>query len=79
KSPDFGRSFRNMTRAFTYVTYHSHISAVPSIEARNSQAHSIGLGAMGLHTYLAQNLIDYGSKTAVDFTIIYYMLRNYRT
>lgn len=79
KSPDFGRSVRTMTRALTYVTDHSHISAVPSIEAGNSQAHSIGLGAMGLHSYLAQNLIDYGSKTAVEFTNIYFMLLNYWT
>ncbi|MFX3872693.1 ribonucleotide-diphosphate reductase subunit alpha, partial [Streptococcus suis] len=57
KSPDFGRSVRTMTRALSYVTDHSHISAGPSIEAVNSQAHSIGIGAIGLHSYLAQNFI----------------------
>lgn len=79
KSPDFGRSVRAMTRALTFVTDHSHISAVPSIEAGNSRAHSIGLGAMGLHSYLAQQLIEYGSEESVEFTNIYFMLLNYWT
>lgn len=79
KSPDFGLSVRTMTRALTYVTDHSHISAVPSIKEGNSQAHSIGLGAMGLHSFLAQNLIEYGSAESVEFTNIYFMLLNYWT
>lgn len=79
QSPDFGLSVRTMTRALTFVTDHSHISAVPSIENGNDQAHSIGLGAMGLHSYLAQQLIDFGSETAVEFTNIYFMLLNYWT
>lgn len=79
KSPDFGRSVRTMTRALTYVTDHSDIVAVPTVANGNKLAHSIGLGAMGLHSYLAQNLIEYGSSDAVDFTNIYFMLLNYWT
>ncbi|TCD46792.1 class 1b ribonucleoside-diphosphate reductase subunit alpha [Streptococcus sp. X16XC17] len=79
KSPDFGRSVRTMTRALTYVTDHSNIVAVPTVANGNKLAHSIGLGAMGLHSFLAQNLIEYGSADAVDFTNIYFMLLNYWT
>ncbi len=79
QSPDFGKSIRTMTRALTYVTDHSHIVAVPSIDNGNQQAHSIGLGAMGLHSYLAQNLMHYGSAESVEFTSIYFMLMNYWT
>ena len=54
-SPDFGKSVRAMTRALTYVSDHSHINAVASIKHGNEMSHAIGLGAMGLHTYLALN------------------------
>lgn len=78
-SPDFGRSIRAMTRALTFVTDHSSIDAVPTIKNGNSQAHTIGLGAMGLHTYLAQHHMHYGSPESIEFTDIYFMLMNYWT
>ena len=34
---------------------------------------------MGLHSYLAQQLIEYGSPESVEFTSIYFMLMNYWT
>ena len=61
-SPDFGRSIRAMTRALTFVTDSSSIDAVPSIKNGNQQAHTFGLGAMGLHSYLAKNHIEYISS-----------------
>ena len=70
-SPDFGRSIRAMVRALTFVTDSSHIVAVPTIDHGNKLAHSFGLGAMGLHSYLAQQLIEYGSPESVEFTSIY--------
>ncbi|MCB5082544.1 class 1b ribonucleoside-diphosphate reductase subunit alpha [Streptococcus mutans] len=78
-SPDFGRSIKAMTRALTFVTDSSHIDAVPSIKNGNKQAHTFGLGAMGLHSYLAQNHIEYGSPESIEFTDIYFMLMNYWT
>ena len=78
-SPDFGRSVRAMTRALTFVSDHSNIEAVPSIQKGNHLNHAIGLGAMGLHTYLAINQIEYGSPTALEFTSVYFMLLNYWT
>ncbi|EHJ53173.1 class 1b ribonucleoside-diphosphate reductase subunit alpha [Streptococcus macacae] len=78
-SPDFGRSIKAMTRALTFVTDSSSINAVPSIKKGNAQAHTFGLGAMGLHSYLAQNHIAYGSPESIEFTDIYFMLMNYWT
>ncbi|WNZ97669.1 class 1b ribonucleoside-diphosphate reductase subunit alpha [Streptococcus iniae] len=78
-SPDFGRSIKAMTRALTYVTDSSSIDAVPTIKHGNEQAHTFGLGAMGLHSYLAQHHIEYGSPESVEFTDIYFMLMNYWT
>ncbi|GLB47167.1 ribonucleoside-diphosphate reductase [Philodulcilactobacillus myokoensis] len=78
-SPHFGKSVAAMTRALTFITDHSDIDVVPSVQHGNHLAHSIGLGAMGLHSYLAKNHIYYGSKDAIDFTSVYFMLLNYWT
>ena len=45
----------------------------------NQQAHTFGLGAMGLHSYLAKHHIEYGSPESIEFTNIYFMLMNYWT
>lgn len=79
ESPDFGKSVRVMTRALTYVTDASDIDVVPSIQNGNALSHTIGLGAMGLHTYFAKHHMAYGSKESIEFTDIYFMLLNYWT
>lgn len=78
-SPDFGKSVRTMTRALTFVTDASEIEVVPSIQNGNRLNHTIGLGAMGLHTFFAKNQMEYGSEESLDFTDIYFMLLNYWT
>ncbi|MHA8110709.1 class 1b ribonucleoside-diphosphate reductase subunit alpha [Lactobacillaceae bacterium Melli_B4] len=79
EGPDFGKSVEAMVRALTFVTDHSDIDVVPSIQHGNKLAHTIGLGAMGLHSFLAKNHIEYGSDESVEFTGIYFMLLNYWT
>lgn len=78
-SPNFGKSVEVMTRALTFVTDKSDIDVVPSIQHGNRLAHTVGLGAMGLHAYLAKNQIEYGSPEALEFTSVYFMLLNYWT
>lgn len=78
-SKDFGKSVRTMTRALTFVTDASSIDVVPSIKNGNDLNHTIGLGAMGLHSYFAKNQMEYGSPESIDFTNIYFMLLNYWT
>lgn len=78
-SPDFGQSVKTMTRALTFVTDSSQIDVVPTIENGNRLNHTIGLGAMGLHTYFAKNHMAYGSPESIEFTDIYFMLLNYWT
>lgn len=78
-SPNFGKSVEVMTRTLTFVTDKSDIDVVPSIQHGNRLAHTIGLGAMGLHAYLAKNQIEYGSPEALEFTSVYFMLLNYWT
>lgn len=77
KSQDFGKSVESMVRALTFVTDHSDIDVVPSVQHGNHLAHSIGLGAMGLHTYFATHHMEYGSPESLDFTNVYFLLLNY--
>lgn len=79
ESPDFGKSVRAMTRALTFVTDASDIDVVPSIQNGNRLSHTIGLGAMGLHTFFAKNHMVYGSEESIDFTNSYFTLLNYWT
>ncbi|MCM3455008.1 class 1b ribonucleoside-diphosphate reductase subunit alpha [Heyndrickxia oleronia] len=78
-SPDFGKSVRTMLRALTYVTDNSKIDVVPPVKNGNDMYHSVGLGAMNLHGFLAKSKIHYGSPEALEFTDIYFMLLNYWT
>ncbi|WP_125608417.1 class 1b ribonucleoside-diphosphate reductase subunit alpha [Lapidilactobacillus bayanensis] len=78
-SPDFGQSVQAMTRTLTFISDSSNIEVVPSIAHGNQLSHSIGLGAMGLHTFLAKQQIEYGSPESLEFTSTYFMLLNYWT
>lgn len=78
-SPDFGKSVQAMTRALTFVTDTSDIDVVPTIQNGNHLNHTIGLGAMGLHSYFAKNHMEYGSPESIEFTDLYFMLLNYWT
>lgn len=79
ESPNFGKSIAAMTRALTYVSDVSNIDSVPTVKHGNQRSHSIGLGAMGLHTYLAKHHIEYGSPESIEFTATYFLLVNYWT
>lgn len=78
-TPDFELSVDTMVRALTYVTDQSSIEAVPTVKNGNDKYHTIGLGAMGLHTFFALNQMHYGSAESVEFTDAYFMLLNYYT
>lgn len=78
-TPDFEQSIDTMVRALTYVTDKSSIEAVPTVKNGNDKYHTIGLGAMGLHTFFALNQMDYGSLESIEFTEAYFMLLNFYT
>src|SRR5699024_1771162 len=72
QSEDFEQSIETAVRALTSVSDMTSIKAVPTVEKGNNSYHSIGLGAMGLHTALATNQIHYGSDEALEFTDAYF-------
>ncbi len=77
KSPDFAQSVERAIRALTTVSELTAIHEVPSIKKGNDLYHTIGLGAMGLHTVLATNQIHYGSPEALEFTEACFYALNY--
>lgn len=70
---DLARTVELAIRALTAVSEHTSIDCVPSIRRGNELGHSIGLGQMNLHGFLAREGILYGSAEALDFTNIYFM------
>lgn len=76
-SPDFEESIEVAVRALTTVTDQTQINEVPSIREGNKKYHTIGLGAMGLHTSLAARQIEYGSEEALEFTEALFIALNY--
>ena len=63
--------------ALTAVSDMSRIVNAPGVAKANSELHSVGLGAMNLHGYLAKNKIAYDSKEAKDFARTFFMTMNY--
>lgn len=63
--------------ALTVVSDDTAIANAPGVRKANDELHSVGLGAMNLHGYLAKNKIAYESEEARDFANIFFMLLNY--
>ncbi|MDU0851400.1 MAG: ribonucleotide-diphosphate reductase subunit alpha, partial [Staphylococcus epidermidis] len=63
--------------ALTVVSDEANIQNAPGVKKANSELHSVGLGVMNLHGYLAKNKIGYESEEAKDFANIFFMIMNY--
>lgn len=75
KALDGGRlpqTVETAIRALNAVSEMSAINSVPSIRKGNDESHSIGLGQMNLHGFLARERIHYDSPEAIDFTSSYF-------
>lgn len=65
--------------ALTVVSESTNIKNAPAVARANREMRSIGLGAMNLHGYLAQNGIAYESEEARDFANVFFATVNYWT
>lgn len=63
--------------SLTVVSDITNIEMVPSIRKANEELHSVGLGAMNLHAFLARNFIMYESEDALDFCNVFFMMVNF--
>lgn len=74
---DIQEAVRVAVDALTTVTLKTSIDEVPTVKNGNDAFHSIGLGAMNLHGYLAKSKISYESKEARDFANTFFMMMRY--
>ncbi|ATH91702.1 hypothetical protein COP00_02990 [Bacillus glycinifermentans] len=63
--------------ALTHVSNKTNITNAPAVAKANKLMRSVGLGAMNLHGFLAQNGIAYESEEARDFANTFFMMVNY--
>lgn len=63
--------------AITAVSDMTAVENAPGVQKANRELHSVGLGAMNLHGYLAKNKISYESEEAKDFVRTFFMMMNY--
>ncbi len=63
--------------ALTAVSDMTVIQNAPTVKKANDELHSVGLGAMNLHGFLAKNKIAYESEEAKDFARTFFMMLNY--
>ncbi len=61
----------------TAVSDMTEVQNAPGVAKANREMHSVGLGAMNLHGYLAKNKIAYESNEAIDFARTFFMMMNY--
>lgn len=63
--------------ALTAVSDMTNVANAPGVSKANRELHSVGLGAMNLHGYLAKNKVAYDSEEAKDFARTFFMMMNY--
>lgn len=70
-------SIGHAMQALTYIADTSDIKTVPTVKNGNDASRSVGLGAMGLHTYFATLGVQYGSPESVEITDKLFEIINY--
>ncbi|MNW46021.1 Ribonucleoside-diphosphate reductase 2 subunit alpha [compost metagenome] len=65
--------------ALTSVSDMTQVANAPGVAKANREMHSVGLGVMNLHGYLAKNKIAYESNEARDFVRTFFMTMNYHS
>ncbi|MFD2704667.1 class 1b ribonucleoside-diphosphate reductase subunit alpha [Salibacterium lacus] len=70
-------SVKTAMDALTRVSESTSIDNAPAVRKANEEMRSVGLGAMNLHGFLAQNGIAYESEQAREFADIFFAAVNY--
>lgn len=79
KQKDIEKTVRLSVDALTRVSDETDIKNAPAVRKANNEMHSVGLGAMNLHGFFAQNGIPYESETAIDFVDTFFRIVNFWT
>ncbi|MPY67928.1 class 1b ribonucleoside-diphosphate reductase subunit alpha [Deinococcus sp. SDU3-2] len=76
-SRDLGRVVRAAVRLLDNVARSTSVHEVPAVKKANDEMRSVGLGAMGLHSFLAKSEIVYGSPEALEFVDVFFAAVHY--
>ncbi|THF85522.1 class 1b ribonucleoside-diphosphate reductase subunit alpha [Deinococcus sp. KSM4-11] len=76
-SGDLGRVVRAAVGLLDNVARSTTIGEVPAVRRANEEMRSVGLGAMGLHSFLAANEVVYGSEGALEFVDVFFAAVHY--
>ncbi|WP_145052568.1 class 1b ribonucleoside-diphosphate reductase subunit alpha [Paenibacillus xylanexedens] len=63
--------------ALTAVSDMSNVENAPGVAKANRELHSVGLGVMNLHGFLAKNKIAFESEEAKDFARVFFAAMNF--
>lgn len=77
KNKSIKESVKSAIDALTTVSDKTNIGNAPAVQKANNLMHSVGLGAMNLHGFLAKNKIMYESEEARDFANTFFMMVNF--
>lgn len=76
---EFTEYVESAIRSLTSVSDMTAINNAPGVKKANDELHSIGLGAMNLHGFLAKNGISYESTEARDFANVFFATLRYQS
>ncbi len=76
-SGDLGRVVSAAIRMLDNVARSTSVHEVPAVRRANDEMRSVGLGAMGLHSFLAKNGLVYGSPEALEFVDVFFAAVHY--
>ena len=79
KHKDIENTVRLSMQALTTVSENSNVKNAPGVKKANELMRSVGLGALGLHGFLAQSGIPYESQDAIEFVDAFFRTVNYWT
>lgn len=74
---DIEQTVRRAMDALTRISDETNIKNAPAVKKANEEMHSVGLGAMNLHGFLAKNGIPYESDLAIEFADVFFSIVNY--
>ncbi|KQR22963.1 class 1b ribonucleoside-diphosphate reductase subunit alpha [Deinococcus sp. Leaf326] len=77
ESRDLGAVVGTAIRMLDNVARSTSIHEVPAVRRANDEMRSIGLGAMGLHSFLAKSELIYGSPEALEFCDVFFAAMHY--
>lgn len=76
-SKDLSRVVSAAVKMLDNVARSTSVTEVPAVKRANDEMRSVGLGAMGLHSYLAKNELAYGLEEALEFVDVFFAAVHY--